>query len=301
MNGKLSLQIITLLAWFLLASCQKPMGPESSSPNREANTPEELTDLPARLDLDRKIDLVASLHSYSENHQLLHDLHRISALEILEPDRYSDKGLLIKHSQSPSSDSDWRKTGAVFRIRIAEDLLDWIVDGIGFIGTQDVEIIDELTIIPAGLDSGFTHTGSDSRSICWRDLVAKFGEHQFDGLSENEQAYFLVRIADAVARSGGFHEIWKSPLGEYSSRFAYAFAIIGAGTKAGLFEEFDKMIASAGQPKGVLQRETAHSQLTAAELAAIDELGIRYASDHVAVDQLLDRWAETIAICKLTE
>ena len=301
MKANLPLQILALLISLPLASCENQSEPDSSSSNHAADSPEELADLPTRLDMGRKIDIVASLHSYSDTYQLLHESHRISALKILEPPGYSDKSLLIRHSVSPDPDSDWRKAGAIFRIRIAEGLLDWIVDGIGFIGTRDVEIIEELTIIPIGFDSEPAAGTHDSTSACWRDLVGKFEEHGLDGLTDTERVYFLVRIADSTASSGGFHEVWTSPLGEYSPRFAYAFAVIGAATKASIFEEFDEMIVSAGQPKGILQRETAHSQLVASELEAIDTLDTRYARDQAAVDQLLQQWTKTSALCSLTD
>lgn len=301
MKVNVLLQLLALLVSLPLASCEKQNDPDLPSSNHQAVSPDESVDPSTRLDLDREIEIVASLYRYSDTFQLLHESHRISALKVHEPHRYSDKRLLVRHSDSPDSDSDWRKAGAVFRIRISEDLLDWIVDGIGFIGTQDVEILEELSVIPIGFRPELTAESYGSMSTCWQDLVGKLDELGFDGLADNERVYFLVRIADSVAASGGFHEIWKSPLGEHSPRFAYAFAAIGAGTKAGLFQEFDKMLIDAGRPKGILQRETAHSNLVASENDAIDALNKRYESDRVSVDQRLRLWAEEKAICQSTD
>jgi len=50
-------------------------------------------------------------------------------------------------------------------------------------------------------------------------------------------------------------------------------------------------------PKGILEREAAHSKLSTAELEEIDALGTRYFSDQEAIDQLLRKWAESKEFC----
>jgi len=132
----------------------------------------------------------------------------------------------------------------------------------------------------------------------WQKVVARYDDVGIDGLSDAERVYFLVRIADAEVNNGGFHAICYNPTGDYGARFAFAFASIGAVEKTRLFEELNDVFGDGGLPAKYLERNAAHSELTASQISTIEDLDARYFSDPDDVDDLLQRWVDAKGICE---
>ena len=308
MIRKSPLLIFAVTTWLALAACDSSSRTSHPSSNHQAdlpeNLPEEITDLLTRADMERKIDIVAELVRYDDDVTWLHvDGYKFSWYRISEPVEYAGKSLTISHAKSPDPDSYWRDAGATFRIRVVEDSLDLVTrgNGQGYLGAKSVEVLEELTTIPPQLTVGGSMDDDTLMGNCWRGLVGKFDDVGFDGLSESERVYFLVRIVDAEVNNGGFHKVWKSPAGQYSSRFAYAFAVIGATGKADLMVELNGILSEMGQPSGILNREAAHSKLRVSDLEMIDALGASYLSDQNRVDQLLQEWVMSKGVCQSIE
>lgn len=288
----------TAIVCFWLAACTDPRSMDQPSTDRLNDLAEESTSLPVRLDLEHKIDIVAALANYDDEVTWHHvDGYKFSYFKIIEPFIYADKSLVIRHEKSPDPNSHWRNVGMTFRIRIAEEVLEMSVGADGYIGAGSVENLEELPTIPRHLTTG----DRLSMGSCWQKLVAKFERVGFEGLSESERVYLLVRIADAEVNRGGFHAICNSPIGEYGSRLAYAFAVIGATRKAGLFDELNRIFGDEGLPKGILKRQTVHSELSASNIEVIDTFGTRYLGDQNAIDILLQEWGESEGMCLLAE
>jgi hypothetical protein len=110
------------------------------------------------------------------------------------------------------------------------------------------------------------------------DVVERAYSIGLGALTAEEQAFFLVWIADGEVGNGGMHAICYNSSGDYLQKMPGAFVAVGAPEKAKLFERLLAAFGTSGPSQKHEIRLEEHAALSKQAVADIDALDDMYYS-----------------------
>ncbi len=142
---------LLLYASFLLTSCLGD-GSSGNDPAETSAIDAETADvdLMQRLDLNRRIEIVARLDAYHEPGMTSHyadgsySICNLSTFSVLEPPRYSGQRFQVGHHEAQEVGAEWTRVGAEYRILVSEDMLDWIMGAQSCVQPRFFEIVETV-------------------------------------------------------------------------------------------------------------------------------------------------------------
>lgn len=120
-----------------------------------------------------------------------------------------------------------------------------------------------------------------------------------DALPRDEQAFFLVWIAEGMVQNGGMAAVCYNSTGDYLANIPWAMRAIGAPEKAALFERLKALFGPEGPSPDLeprLQQFNALPDEVGSELDTLDDL---FFNAPESMDDLLWRWCEPWARARL--
>ena len=113
-------------------------------------------------------------------------------------------------------------------------------------------------------------------------------------LSEAEETFFLVWVADGEVSNGGMHAVCYNSTGDFLTSLPNAYRAVGAPKKAALFERLIRAFGENGPSSDHSKRLEQHERLSEETASAIDGLDDEYFALEEEIDELLYVWSKRL-------